>query len=48
MLSALWSLYTLLTKPLNSSSVKSPVTRIRYYILVRRSIIIRICLYALP
>ena len=42
------SLYTLLTKPLTSSSIKSPVTRIRCYILVRRSIIIRIYLYTLP
>ena len=46
-LSALQSLYTLLTKLLTSSFVKSPVTRIRYYILVRRSIITRIYLYAL-
>jgi len=48
MLGILWSLYILLTKLLTSSSIKSPVTRIRCYILVRRSIIIRICLYALP
>ena len=47
-LGALQSLYTLLIKPLTSSSIKSPITRIRYRILVRRSIIIRICLYALP
>jgi len=38
----------LLIKPLTSSFVKSPVTGIRYCILVRRSIITRICLYALP
>ena len=48
MLSAPWSLYTLLTKPLTSSFIKSPVTRTRYYILVRRSTITRICLYTLP
>ena len=48
MLSALQSLYTLLTKPLTSSSVKSPVTKIRCYILIRRSTITRICSYALP
>ena len=46
-LSALQSLYMLLTKPLTSSSIKSPVTRIRCYILVRRSIIIRIYSYTL-
>ena len=43
-----WSLYILLTKLLTSSSIKSPITKIRYYILVRRSIIIRIYLYTLP
>ena len=48
MLSILQSLYTLLIKPLTSSSIKSPVTRIRCYILVRRSIITRIYLYTLP
>ena len=42
------SLYILLIKPLTSSSIKSPITRIRYYILVRRSIIIRIYSYTLP
>ena len=42
------SLYILLTKPLTSSSIKSPITRTRYYILVRRSIIIRIYSYTLP
>ena len=47
-LSAPWSLYILLIKLLTSSFIKSPITRIRYYILVRRSIIIRIYLYALP
>ena len=47
MLSALQSLYTLLTKLLTSSSIKSPTTKTRYYILVRRSIIIRIYLYTL-
>ena len=47
-LGALQSLYILLTKLLTSSSVKSPVTRTRCHILVRQSIIIRICLYALP
>ena len=47
-LSILWSLYILLIKPLTSSSVKSPITRIKCRILVRRSIIIRICLYTLP
>ena len=47
-LGALCSLYILLTKLLTSSSIKSPVTRMRCCILVRRSIITRICLYALP
>ena len=42
------SLYILLIKLLTSSSIKSPVTRTRYYILVRRSIIIRIYSYTLP
>ena len=41
------SLYILLIKPLTSSFIKSPITKIRCCILVRRSIIIRICLYAL-
>ena len=47
-LSALQSLYILLIKLLTSSSIKSPVTKIRYYILVRRSTIIKIYQYALP
>ena len=42
------SLYILLIKLLTSSSIKSPITKTRYYILVRRSIIIRIYLYTLP
>ena len=46
-LGALQSLYILLIKLLTSSSVKSPVTKTRYYILVRRSTITRICLYTL-
>ena len=45
--SALQSLYTLLIKLLTSSSVKSSITRTRYRILVRRSIITRIYSYAL-
>ena len=47
-LGALQSLYILLTKPLTSSSIISPITKIRHYILVRRSIITRIYLYTLP
>ena len=47
-LSTLQSLYILLIKLLTNSSIKSPVTRIRCCILVRRSIIIKIYLYTLP
>ena len=47
-LGILQSLYILLIKLLTGSYVKSPVTGTRCCILVRRSIIIRIYLYALP
>ena len=47
MLSILQSLYILLTKPSTSSSINSPVTKIKYYILVRQSIITKIYLYVL-
>ena len=44
---ALWSLYILLIKLLTSSSIKSPITKTRYRILVRQFTIIRIYIYAL-